>query len=356
MRNSIRSVLGSAALGASLIACASTSLSAQNTRYVFSIGDHPDVVGVRVNFRDNNLGRVDGLNLTLWSPYEPYTGRVRGVAFGLPATGADEIVGLATGVFGAGAGRNITGVGIAPVGIGAGNRIKGIGIGGVGLGAGGDVEGIMMGGIGIGAGGNLRGFMAGGIGPAAGGDARGILLGGVGAGVGGDLRGLAFGGVGVGVGGNARGILAGGVGAGIGGDFRGLGLGGVGVGVGGDMTGILVGGVGAGVGGRAHGLIVGGLGAGAYELDGIAIGGIGVGGHRVHGFTATAGILRIERDGRFEGFSVNATGSMIKGHQRGVVIGLVNYARTVSGLQIGLINIIDEARSHRILPFFNWQD
>ena len=35
------------------------------------VGDCPRVVGLRLNFRDRNLERVDGVNVTVWSPYEP---------------------------------------------------------------------------------------------------------------------------------------------------------------------------------------------------------------------------------------------------------------------------------------------
>lgn len=50
-------------------------------------------------------------------------------------------------------------------------------------------------------------------------------------------------------------------------------------------------------------------------------------------------------------------GSIIKGTQRGLVIGLVNYTRSLDrGMQIGLINIIDDNRSHRVLPIANWRD
>lgn len=331
-----------AALGASLLVAsqAPRAVAQGGTRSPISIGNYPDVAGIRINFRDRDLGHVDGINVTVWSPYEPARGRVRGVALGLPLTGAEDIEGFATGVFGAGADRNFTGVGIAPVGFGAGSRVKGIAIGGIGVGTGGSLEGIILGGIGAGAGG----------------DAKGIILGGIGAGVGGRLTGLAAGVVGVGAGGSAKGVLAGGVGAGVGGDFEGIAFGGVGVGVGGNARGILLGGIGAGVGGRLHGAAAGGIGVGASEIEGAAVGGFGVGAQRMRGFALTAGMLRIEKDGSFRGFSINGAGSMIMGAQHGVVIGLVNYARSVDGLQIGLINIIDSARSHPVLPFVNWQD
>ena len=64
--------------------------------------------------------------------------------------------------------------------------------------------------------------------------------------------------------------------------------------------------------------------------------------------------IRIDGDdGRFEGVAI-AGFSQIKGRQEGWTIGVVNYARELRGVQIGLINI---ARSNpsgtRVLPIFN---
>ena len=324
------------AFGSALIA---TSLVAQGgTRSPISIGDYPDVAGIRINFRDRNLGHVNGVNITVWTPYEPMSGRVRGIALGLPVTGAEDITGFATGLLGLGASRDFTGIGIAPVGIGAGNRVKGIVVGGIGVGTGGSLEGVVIGGIGAGAGG----------------DAKGIILGGIGAGVAGRMTGLAAGLIGVGAGGGGKGVILGGVGAGIGGDFEGIGIGGVGIGVGGNVRGLLIGGIGLGVGGTMRGIAIGGIGVGASELIGFAAGGIGVGAHDARALVLTPGFFRIENGGSFRGVSINAAGSMIKGTQHGIVIGLFNYARRLDGMQVGLINIIDESKAHRVLPFVNW--
>jgi len=44
----------------------------------------------------------------------------------------------------------------------------------------------------------------------------------------------------------------------------------------------------------------------------------------------------------------------IKGRQDGWTIGLVNYARTLHGVQIGLINIArSNPKATRVLPLFN---
>src|SRR5512133_563888 len=95
-----------------------------------AIGDKPRVNGLRSNFRDRRLERVNGMNVTSWAPYEPPTGVVSGFAIGLPATGA----------------KSITGISVGLLGVGAQNAISGVGIGGAGLGSGGQLRGIMLGG------------------------------------------------------------------------------------------------------------------------------------------------------------------------------------------------------------------
>jgi hypothetical protein len=45
----------------------------------------------------------------------------------------------------------------------------------------------------------------------------------------------------------------------------------------------------------------------------------------------------------------------VRGRQRGLSIGIYNYARTLSGVQIGLINHVREnPPGRRILPIINW--
>src|SRR6185437_13546200 len=56
------------------------------------IGNSPDITGLRLNFRDDGPIRVQGVNVTLWTPYEPAQGVVRGVAIGLPLTGTRNMI------------------------------------------------------------------------------------------------------------------------------------------------------------------------------------------------------------------------------------------------------------------------
>ena len=334
-----------------------------------SIGDSRRWTGLRINYRDSRLDEVSGVNLTLWYPHENGAGDVSGMAIGLPATGARELTGVGVGVFGFGVERRFTGIGVGGIGMGGGGEMKGlmvaglgmgsggdisgIAIAGLGMGGGGDLQGIAIGGLGAGMGGNLTGLFVGGLGAGGGGNVKGIGAGGLGLGAGGSLTGIAVGGLGVGAGGDASGLLVGGLGAGVGGDVTGIGIGGLGIGAGGDITGLVIGGLGAGFGGTLTGVGIGGLGVGGRRIRGVAIGGIGVGGQDIKGGVATLGIFRVERGGRFQGVGV-AGYSQIKGRQDGWTIGVVNYARDLGGVQIGLINIArSNPKATQVLPLFN---
>lgn len=381
-----RPLLGALAVALTLPALAHAQDSGARTRYVLSIGHHPRVDGIRLNFRDREVDLVRGANITIWQPYRNADlGRVEGLALGLPLTGVGSLRGFGVGVagvaveddsrgiviggIGVGAGGELSGINIGGIGAAAGDQVSGLTVGGIGVGAGGDVRGIAIGGIGAGAGGDVRGLAAGGIGVGAGGNVRGLIVGGVGAAAGGDLRGAAFGGIGVGAGGSARGILAGGIGVGAGGDVRGAAIGGIGVGAGGDVRGLAIGGIGVGAGGQLRGVAIGGLGVGAgNRIHGAAIGGLGVGSERIEGL-AIGSLVRARetraiviapvlfrsfRDAEVRGATVSGV-NVVYGYQRGLAIGVVNYTESLNGVQLGVVNIVrDNPSGRRVLPVVNW--
>jgi hypothetical protein len=68
-----------------------------------SIGDSRRTVGLRLNFRDRRMEEVIGANLTVWYPYDDAVGGVvRGLALGVPLTGARRIDGIGAGLLGVG--------------------------------------------------------------------------------------------------------------------------------------------------------------------------------------------------------------------------------------------------------------
>lgn len=341
---SIRS--STALLGAVLSVAISTVGTAQGvdssatgnhrTRAPISIGSYPRVDGLRLNFRDRRLERVRGVNATIWQPYEPVTGVVTGLALGLPMTGAGEIHGLAIGVLGASASGKIRGIAVGGIGVGSGSGVRGLAVGGIGVGSGGDLEGITIGGIGAGGGGS----------------ATGLVVGGIGAGLGGKLRGIAIGGIGVGAAGGVSGLSIGGIGVGTGGNLTGITLAGIGAGAGGNVTGLTISGIGAGAGGTMRGIGIAGLGLGAPKLVGGYFAPM-VGSLDAHAIVVAPVLFRIEKGGSFRGGSVSAV-NYVRGTQRGLSIGLVNYARSLHGVQLGVVNIIADQKSHPFLPIVNW--
>lgn len=313
------------------------SLDLTVSDYGLSIGDSRRVNGIRLNFRDRRMERVNGMNLTLWEPIDPVFGEVRGFAVGLPTTGAREIAGIGIGLFGVSAEQSIRGIAVGGLGAGSGRDVVGISLGGLGVGSGRDLAGVMIGGLGAGSGRDVKGLAVGGLGVGSGRDVLGVMIGGLGVGSGGDFTGVGIGGLGIGAGGSSTGIL----------------IGGVGVGAGGDITGIAISGIGTGAGGTIRGLVVSGAAAGAPAIRGVMLSGLAAGGEDVVGAVVAPAYFRVGDGGRFKGASVSAF-NYIKGEQHGLAIGILNIARRLNGVQLGLINYArNNPRGLKLLPIIN---
>ena len=126
-----------------------------------SIGNSKHFTGLRINFSDERVERVNGINLTLWKPGDNPHAEIQGLQLGLVGIDARELRGIMLTGVGLGAER-VAGVAVGLIGIGGETSVTGIGIGGVGLG-GGDLNGIMLGGVGLGAD-DLSGIGVGGLG------------------------------------------------------------------------------------------------------------------------------------------------------------------------------------------------
>jgi hypothetical protein len=335
MRSTARLIVATLALPAAVEA-QSLDLMINNTG--LSIGDSRIVRGIRLNFRDDRMERVTGINATIWTPYPPARGTVNGLALGLPMTGA----------------RNINGIGIG-FGVGADNDFTGFGFGGFGIGAGRDITGLSIGVFGAGAGRNITGITLGGFGAGAGGNVKGITVGGFGAGAGGNITGIQAGLFGVGAGGNVKGLSIGGFGAGAGGNVTGVTLGLFGAGAGGDITGLTIGGFGAGAGGTLRGVAIGGFGAGAPTVRAMVIG-LMAGGQDVEGGIVAPIYFKVgqkREPGRMQGVSISSWNRIV-GEQRGLSIGLLNTAWELNGWQVGVLNYAkNNPKGLRLLPLFN---
>ena len=361
--------------GSALLLCAVPLTAQEQSRSLdltvndvgISIGDSRRTVGLRLNYRDRRLEEAIGVNATIWTPYEA-NGVVRGIALGLPATGARRVEGLGVGIFGVGAEESLRGISVGGLGVGAGEEVRGLAIGGLGVGAGGAIRGVAIGGLGAGAGGEVTGVTVGGLGAGVGGSFLGLGVGGLGVGVGGTANGVLIGGLGAGVGGSATGVLVGGIGSGVGGEFTGIGIGGVGIGAGGRITGLTIAGIGVGAGGGMEGvqlagiaigsggplrwLSIAGIGIGASSIEGAAIA-TTVGAHNVSGFVLAPAYFRIQETGTMNGFNVSAF-NHVKGTQQGLALGILNYARVIDGVQVGILNYAaNKSPGTRLLPIIN---
>jgi hypothetical protein len=141
-----------------------------------SIGNSARVNGLRINWSDRGLERVNGVNLTLWKPNKHLSGVINGAAIGIAGPGASEINGLAVGLAGTVTDRRMRGIAIAGLGAVAQGSISGIALGGLGAVAQGSVTGLLVGGLGAVVQGDVRGVAISGLGTVAQGDLAGVGL------------------------------------------------------------------------------------------------------------------------------------------------------------------------------------
>ena len=278
-------------------------------RWGIGFGNSKEFTGIRFNFQDDGVRRVTGINVTFWKPKQNNPQSViNGLSIG-PMPGGGTLNGVQLGLLGVGAERSANGISLGILGVGAGEDLNGINIGGLGCGSGGDVWGLNIGLMGVGAGGDLSG------------------------------------------------VTFGGLGAGAGGSVTGLSIALLGVGAGANLTGVTISGLGAGAGHVLRGLTLCGLAAGAPRVRGITITGGAAGGMDIRGITLTLGTILVQDDREgskalFSGFGFSAF-NYIRGTQRGVTIGIVNYAYNLKGIQIGLVNIVRDGPGPTFLPLIN---
>ncbi|NQT27172.1 hypothetical protein HQ585_17590 [candidate division KSB1 bacterium] len=258
-----------------------------------SIGNSRNWTGIRLNFKDQYVEEINGLNVTLWKAGKNPDAVINGVALGILGPEAKELNGFALG-FGVAA-RSISGTSIGILGLGADN-ISGFAFGGLGIGCS-TFHGIGIGGLGIG-----------------GNDMRGLFIGGLG--FGGDT-------------------------------IHGVGIAGLGMG-GEDLKGIFLAGLGLG-GNKVSGFAASLLGIGGNKLSGVAISGFGIGGSKLEGIFLTGVFLKADQLKYF-----GAAGYVKAKEMTGVSIGILNIANKLNGIQIGAINIAkNNPWPFKVLPFMN---
>ncbi len=276
-----------------------------------SFGNSRRANGLRFNFNDNGIEQINGLNITFWKPYDNQNGTIKGGAIGIWAPDA--------------------------------GIIRGVTLGGLGT-RGQDVSGLML---------NIVGYE----GPE---NFRGLGLGLIASGAGESFTGFAGAPIVVGSAGDFTGIAFSGLIAGTRHDMFGFSSAGAFIGAGNNLTGIQAAGIALGARNRIKGISLGGFFiAAGNRLSGISVAGIGVGSRgSIHGAAASllfVGVFHKEYNGIFEGISISPV-NYIQGLLNGLTLGIFNYADSVDGLQIGLLNYIaSNPRGLQLLPFFNRQ-
>ena len=353
--------------------------------YGISLGNSRAFTGLRINFQDNGVQRVTGINITIWDPYDNPDAVINGAAIGLFWPQAKRITGISAGFIGIGTndlrgisatlgliGGNCTGIQAAGVGI-YGQDIRGItgtilgilcrqklqGIQAAGFGiAGNDIRGIQAAPIVVGRK-SLRGITASGLLTSP--DIKGIqgsllFLGSK------TIAGVSMSGVIYSK--NLSGIQIAGFGI-LSETIQGFSA--AGFTVGGSknqrcqtIRGFQIAGFSIGASDRVEGVSIAGFGVfGAQKLKGLILSGVAAGSNQnISGFTVAPGWVAVgtkTTEGILNGVSISAI-NFINGKQNGITIGLFNKAYSVHGVQVGLVNYISSKSGlTKVLPLINTQ-
>jgi len=206
-----------------------------------SIGNSRRLTGIRLNWRDEGVEYVNGINFTLWAPGQNPKASVNGLAVGVVAPGAARLNGIVLGALAIRAEQRLTGIGLAPLAVLSHGSVGGVNVGGLAVVADSNIAGISAGALAV----MSRNAMTG-VGVAG---ASVIASGG--------LRGAAIGGLATVVQRQATGVAVGGLAVVTEGPLIGVALSALGVATRGNMTGLSVGGLVSFASGRARGVHVG---------------------------------------------------------------------------------------------------
>jgi hypothetical protein len=127
-------------------------------KYGVSIGNSYAFTGIRINFADKNVKKINGLNVTFWvDNYQPwelknqiYSSSINGISFGLlPTAGSMQPINL--GLFRVAAEKNLNGLTMSGLNTRSNGNINGICISGLTSKTESTFSGIALSGIGFGA-------------------------------------------------------------------------------------------------------------------------------------------------------------------------------------------------------------
>ncbi|HET7249067.1 MAG TPA: hypothetical protein VFI79_04420, partial [Gemmatimonadales bacterium] len=144
-----------------------------------SIGNSRRWTGVRINFQDNQVERVNGIGVTIWAAKYNEGMELNGLALGLAGPVGGRFTGVTIGGAGAVADQEFRGVTVAGLGVVSNGDMKGVNLSGLGTVANRDMWGVNAAGLGLVANGRMDGINLGGLAAVANGRMRGLNVGGL---------------------------------------------------------------------------------------------------------------------------------------------------------------------------------
>jgi hypothetical protein len=347
-----------------------------------SIGNSAVWNGLRLNWRDVDVDRVTGLNLTIWRPGANPDFDMYGLALGILGPDAARTRGITIGIAGSVTHESMHGIALAGLAVVSEGELAGISLGGLAVVTGRRAAGVQISGLGTVSRGDLLGINVSGLGTVARGRMVGLNLGGLAVVGSRGLYGVNLGGLAA-VGGPMGGLSLGGLAVVSEADILGLAAGALAVVAERNILGIAAGGLAVVSSRRIRGIAAGGLAVVAQDgINGAALGGLAVVSPQ-GGITGTAATLgRIHADslrgiafGAYRVTAANAAGivtsiawndldnvsglsvaayNRARGTQRGLAIGIFNNAETLHGIQLGILNRAgNNTGIFRVLPLLN---
>lgn len=143
-----------------------------------SLGNSRQFKGLRLNFSDCGIDKIDGVNVTLMWPLENPNSEINGIALGLVGPGAARITGIAVAGIGMQATESITGFSFSTFASSSEGEMTGVQIGGLALISKGRMLGINAAAFGIDGYSEVNGFSVGGVGLVSSKGMNGINIGG----------------------------------------------------------------------------------------------------------------------------------------------------------------------------------
>jgi hypothetical protein len=321
-----------------------------------ALGNVPRVNGVRINWRDHYLEEVNGLNITLWHPIDlpkdAPGGTVNGVSLGLFAPAADRLNGINIGGVAVLARDRLWGVNLGGVGAVSEGTLTGLNFGTLAVVGEHSVTGISLGGLAVVGQGPIAGLNLSGMAVVSEDGVTGVSVGALGAVVSqGPIRGFQFGGLAVVSEDGMWGFQAGGLAAVTAGGLTGINLAGLAVVAEDRITGLSIGGLAVVSQGPIRWLQAGGLAVVSEEsVAGLTLAGYRIQTPKLNG-AAFALVTMTPTD--LTGIGIGGYND-VRGVQKGITIGLLNRARELHGVQIGLFNCAENNPPFfRYLPVLN---